>query len=338
MSDAGSITSLVARAVIDTAVQAGAAPASLFRAAGLAPDARVAAEVHVSVARYITLWDAVVEAVEDPAFGLAVAAQLRIEDNEVFGFLAMSCATLGEAFERTAKYRMLYNIGARWELQPEPDTVRLIYYPWSSRSRSAGRRAAVELSVADMAAAARQLSAGSATPIEVRFAHAVPPDLRPYRAAFGIDPVFDAALDELVFRPGLAAIPVTTFNSRLREYFDDQCKELAGTFATDAPVTARARTELISAMDGGDPSMDGVARRLGMSPRSLHRRLADEGTKYNDLLDAVRHEFAKRYLARGSVTSSEVAYLIGFQSPTAFFRAFKRWTGQTPKGFLAAPT
>ena len=76
--------------------------------------------------------------------------------------------------------------------------------------------------------------------------------------------------------------------------------------------------------------MPGVARRLGMSGRSLHRRLAEERSGFDVLLDDVRQEFAKRYLAQASVSASEVAYLIGFQSPTAFFRAFKRWTGGTP--------
>ena len=334
----GTITSVVPHLVIRAAVDAGATAGPLLRAAGLAPDVAPAADVHVPAERYIALWELVIEAVGDSAFGLRVAAQLRIEDNEVFGFLAMSCATLGEAFERTARYRELYNTGARWELQLDADVERVIHYPWPSPTRTRGRRAAIELAVADMASAARQLSAGAAAaPIEVRFAHEAPRDLRPYRAAFGVEPVFGAALDELVFARGMTAIPVVTFNSRLREYFDVQCRQLAEKFTTDAPITARARAALIASMDGGDASMDRVATRLGMSARSLHRRLSDEGTRFNDLLDDVRQEFAKRYLARRSVTASEVAYLIGFQSPTAFFRAFKRWTGLTPKAFLAAP-
>jgi AraC-like DNA-binding protein len=336
MAGIGSITSIVPYLVIQAAVDAGATPAPLFRAAGIAPDGPPAADVHVPVAQYIALWDLVIDLVGNPTFGLDVAARLRIEDNEVFGFLAMSCATLGEAFERTARYRALYNTGARWELQRDADAERVIYYPWPSKTRSPGRRAAVELAVADMASAARQLA--TATPIAVRFAHPAPRDLRAYRAAFGVAPVFGAALDELIFAPGTMAMPVTTFNSRLRDYFETLCRQLADKIAVDAPITSRTRTALMAAMDGGDSSMAAIAARLGISARSLHRRLSEEDTRFDDLLDEVREEFAKRYLARRSVTASEVAYLIGFQSPTAFFRAFKRWTGQTPKAFLAAPT
>jgi len=128
-------------------------------------------------------------------------------------------------------------------------------------------------------------------------------------------------------------MPITSFNSRLRDYFDEECRRQVGRIEGATTLAARVRTHLIGTMDGGNTAVDEVARRLGMSSRSLQRRLADEGTRYNDLLAEVRVEFAKRYLARGTVSASEVAYLIGFAEPQAFFRAFKRWTGQTPREF-----
>jgi AraC-like DNA-binding protein len=152
-----------------------------------------------------------------------------------------------------------------------------------------------------------------------------------------MEPVFGAIVDELVFPPGFESVPVRAFNSRLRDYFDVQCKQLAGKFEADAPVTARVREAIIGSMDGGDSSMGAIARRVGMSSRTLHRRLSGEGTRFDAIVDTVREEFAKRYLARSSVSATEIAYLIGFQSPPAFFRAFKRWTGRTPKEFLSTP-
>ncbi|HEY5933296.1 MAG TPA: AraC family transcriptional regulator ligand-binding domain-containing protein [Kofleriaceae bacterium] len=332
----GSISSVVPYAVIDAAARAGATTETLLHTAGLPATNRPGADTHIPASRYIELWDQVLEQVAKPGFALAVATGIELEDNEVFGFLAMSCTTLGEAFERTAKYRALYNTGARWELQIESDATRLIYYPWPIRTRSAGYRAAVELSVADMANAGRKLARETLTPIAVRFAHPAPASLRPYREALGVEPTFGALLDELVYPPGLLGLPIKSSNSRLRDYFDAQCAVLADRFVDDAPTAARARAELIATMNGGDISMEALAKRLGTSARSLHRKLADEGVRFADLLDDVRHEFAKRYLARGTVTASEVAYLTGFQSPNAFFRAFKRWTGQTPKAYQSA--
>ena len=101
----------------------------------------------------------------------------------------------------------------------------------------------------------------------------------------------------------------------------------------DVGTVEQVRKQLIAAMDGGDTSIETIAKKLGTSARSLQRRLAEEGTRYNDLLSEIRAEFAKRYLARGSISASEVAYLLGFTEPPAFFKAFKRWTGMTPREF-----
>ena len=75
---------------------------------------------------------------------------------------------------------------------------------------------------------------------------------------------------------------------------------------------------------------------MATSSRTLQRRLAEEATSYNAVLAEVRIDFAKRYLSRGTLSASEVAYLVGFTEPPAFFKAFKRWTGMTPKEFQLA--
>jgi AraC-like DNA-binding protein len=328
-----SISSLVPQAIIRIAGEAGVDPAPLLRAAGLEGDRPPANDAHLDIERYYQLWDSIMNALGDPGFPVVAGSSFRIEDNELFGFLAMSCQSLGEAFARTARYRVLYNRGARWELQQEAEATRLIWYPWVADRQRAGVRAAVEFALVDMCSAARQLARTELRPLQVHIAHGPPVRTGALRAFFGVEPSFNAPLDELVFPPDVLATPVATFNSRLRDYFDQQCRELAAQLAPDAAVAARVRRDLINAMDGGDPSMPAVSRRLGMSARTLHRRLAEEGARFEDLLDGIREEFAKRYLARGTVAASEVAYLVGFQSPTAFFRAFKRWTGGTPLAF-----
>jgi AraC-like DNA-binding protein len=333
MSDAATILSLVPYAVIRAAEKAGVDPKPLYQLNGIAPGSVPAGDAHVTIERYYETWERILAAVDIPGFPAHVASASRVEDNELFGFLAMSCESLGEAFARTARYRMLYISGARWELQQENDVTRLIWYSWPGDRTQIGVRAAVEFAMADMCSAARQLARTEVRPLEVRIAHAPIGDPGVLRTFFGVQPTFNTTLNELIFPPDVLATPIVSFNSRLRDYFEAQCLELSTHFAAEAPVAARVRKDLMAAMDGGDSSMDAVAARLGMSGRSLHRRLAEEKTRFNDLLDEVRQEFAKRYLARGTVSASEVAYLVGFQSPTAFFRAFKRWTGQTPLAY-----
>jgi AraC-like DNA-binding protein len=257
----------------------------------------------------------------------------QLEDHEVFGFLAMSCETLGQAYERTAAYRALYCVGARWELSIEPTLVRMVWYPWPGQSSEPGYRAAMDFAVADMANAIRRLGRTGPRPIEVRLAHQAPADVSGFVEYYGVEPKFSAPLYELWYAPGLTELPIIGFNSRLRDYFEEECKRLVSQMTFGASIVEPLRKQLISAMDGGDTSIETIAKQMGMSSRSLQRRLSDEGTRYNDVLQSIRTEFAKRYLAHGAISASEVAYLIGFAEPPAFFKAFKRWTGMTPREF-----
>lgn len=290
------------------------------------------------VERYFEVWQRAIALLGSDAFPLRVASQSQLEDSEVFGFLAMSCETLGEAYDKTAFYRALYAAGARWEQVPDAREDRLIWYPWPGDHRDAGYRAAMDFAVADMANAVRRLGRSGPRPVAVHLSHAAPKDIAPYREFFGVEPKFNAKLYELVYAPRLRDEPIATFNSKLRNYFDEECKKLAAAFADSSSVVAQVRRALMAAMNGGDTTIEATAKTLGMSSRSLQRHLADEGARYNDLLADVRTEFAKRYLARGTISVTEVAYLLGFTEPPAFFKAFKRWTGMTPRAFQQGAT
>lgn len=318
--------------VAQVARATGLDPEPLLRGSGLDPSTPPRPEDQLEVARYFPVWRAAVERA-GAAFPLKVAATFQLEDHELFGFLAMSCQTLGEAYERTAAVRALYCVGARWEVHEEADVTRLIWYAWPGPADDAGYRAAQEFAVADLADAIRRLGRTGPRPTAVKLAHRAPADRAALTAYFGVAPTFDTRLYELVYPPGLTSLPIATFNSRLRDYFDEECRRLVDALGGAAGLATQLRKLLIAAMDGGDTSMEAMAKRLGMSSRSLQRRLADEGTRYADVLAEIREEFAKRYLARGSLSASEVAYLLGFTEPPAFFKAFKRWTGMTPREF-----
>ncbi|MFO0607043.1 MAG: AraC family transcriptional regulator ligand-binding domain-containing protein [Polyangiales bacterium] len=311
----------------------GADASGVLAAAGVGAEPPPRVDEHVDAARYVAAWRRATELVPDPAFPLRVAASFQLEDYEVFGFIAMSCATLGEAFDRTAAYRALFLVGARWELTVEPDATRLHWCPWPGDPRDAGYRAAMTFAVVDMANAVRRLAREGPHPAAVHLAHAAPADVAAHAAHFGVAPRFGAPLYELVYPAGLRELPVGSFNSRLRDYFDEACRRVLSAQQPEARTVEQVRRRLVHAMDGGDTSIERVAKDLGLSPRSLQRRLAEEGAGYSELLGEVRVEFAKRYLARGTVSASEVAYLVGFTEPPAFFKAFKRWTGMTPRAF-----
>ena len=102
-------------------------------------------------------------------------------------------------------------------------------------------------------------------------------------------------------------------------------------------IVGRVREAIDAELRGGDPRLETVARRLAMSPRSLQRRLREQGgVAFNDVLDEMRYSAARSYLGQGDVAGAEVAYLLGFADQSSFNRAFKRWSGQTPTDYRRA--
>lgn len=170
-------------------------------------------------------------------------------------------------------------------------------------------------------------------PRRIAFRHSAPRDVSAHQELLGRAPQFESSFDGFEADAAWLSEPVRTKNVKLRDYFEKQCQLARQAFMNDPPFTALVRQRLAVSMDGGAPSMEDVARSLGKSPRSLHRHLAGEGTRFNDLLDDVRRQFAEQYLARPRLAVSEVAYLVGFNDSSAFFKAFRRWTGVTPNEY-----
>jgi AraC-like DNA-binding protein len=96
------------------------------------------------------------------------------------------------------------------------------------------------------------------------------------------------------------------------------------------------REAIGAGLRGGDPGLSSVARQLGLSPRTLQRRLSEHHAIFNEMLDTMRFGAAKSYLAQGNIAATEIAYLLGFAEQSSFNRAFRRWAGQTPSEFRRA--
>jgi len=335
----GSITSVAALVLIGAAASAGVPTAPLFSVVGLDPTAPPDPERHIRAGLYIELWAQVVEALGDPTFAARTGMAFELGALEGFGFLAMSCSTLAQAYERTRAYRALYNVGAAWELEPAQRGVsRMRWEPWLvDAAPESGRRAMNEYQVAEMLASVRTLLAEPRlVPLRICFRHGAGPEPTRLAAVYGIAPEHDAEFDGFEVREELLSRPLAFSNEPMRAYFERQCSEALAKFETDAAVTGKVRLELAHGMDGQLPSMAQVARAVGLSARSLHRALEAEGTKWSTLVDDVRCEFARRYLARPSLAIGEVSYLVGFSDTSAFFKAFKRWTGKSPGEYRAA--
>jgi AraC-like DNA-binding protein len=337
MAGGNSITSVAALALIAVVARAGKAVTPLFELIGMDPAAPPNTEHHLSAESYYELWERALQLVPDVSLPVRVGSSFDLEALEAFGFLAMSCETLRDAYERTARVRNLYNVGSRWELELDGDCMRMRWLPWRIQPRSElARRSVNEYQVAEMLTSICQMTQRRLVPRRIAFQHPAPHDISAHRELLGRAPEFEAAFDGFEADLGWLGEPLRGKNPKLRAYFEKQCERAREAFAGDPAFTALVRQRLAASMEGGGLGMAELARSLGISARSLQRRLSAEGTRYNDLQDEVRRQFAEQYLQRPALAVSEVAYLVGFNDPSAFFKAFRRWTGATPSEYRLA--
>lgn len=125
-------------------------------------------------------------------------------------------------------------------------------------------------------------------------------------------------------------IPFISRNDAMWSYFEPELKRRLAELDVDETFSARVRSALIEMLPGGESGIDDVARRLGLSKRSLQRKLGEEGTTFQKQLNHTRELLAKHYLSTTSMGTDEIAYLLGYLELNSFLRAFGSWTGTTP--------
>jgi AraC-like DNA-binding protein len=325
------------QAIVAAAAARGVPPERLLAAAGLRREELADPDGRVPRACELRLWDAVRASTGDESFGLHMAESLPVEAYGAMGFATRSSATLGEAYRRIARFVRLMRSGVRLEIVEDGAVVRLRHLPPAGEAPPS--RHAVEWFMATLVLAARRGVEPGCVPLEARFSHAAPPRVDEHRRVFGAALRFAADRDELALPAALLARPQVGAEPGLSSMLDRHLDEALARLPAGHGVIDRVRAGVVEALRRGhEPTLAQLALETRMSARSLQRRLQQEGTSLQALLEQIRAELAARYLADGGYSISEVAFLLGFSEVSTFHRAFKRWTGATPAAFRRART
>jgi AraC-like DNA-binding protein len=165
----------------------------------------------------------------------------------------------------------------------------------------------------------------------VRLAHADPGYRGEYERILGAPVTFGAHENAMLLEKRFLMHPIARQPRYAFAILSEHAERMLGELERAQTVRGRVEHLLMPALHTGAAGMDAVAARLGVSRRTLHRQLEAEGTSFAEVLDALRHQLALHYLAGERVSVNETAYLVGFSDPAAFSRAFKRWTGRSPR-------
>jgi len=280
------------------------------------------------------LWALATEQTGVPTFGLRVveAMDLGTFDVQIYAFI--SSPTLGEGLERLQRFHRLNHDAALL-------SIRRTSTEAICRHRLPGGHvlppAAAQFVLGTMVRAAREATDGRVEIREIRFEHSQPDDVSDYDRVLAAPIRFGCDANEVVLPLHALDLPLLKADPGLVAVLDRHGQALLDALPRVDSLADRVRTLLMKELQGGNPAAETIAEHLHMSVRTLARRLAEEDTSHKALLDELRSDLARRYLSDAGLAISEVAFLLGFSEPSAFHRAFKRWTGQTPRQFRSGP-
>lgn len=307
--------------------ESGVASDTLLQAIGMDP-ARLGDLNHrYSQEQVTSLWIAAVDATKDEHFGLKVARHVRPSTFHVVGY-AMSCsATLRRALERFAHSARLVSDSAVVEFRPAGDAYRL------DMDLNTGGRQPIYQTIDTMLAGVfllcEWIRGARVTPLEVSFRHHPPADSSLYSDVFHGPVRFDQPTNSITFSAGDLDALVPSANEELAMMLDEMTsKYLALRFS--GRFSRKVRDALVIQLEAGEPTKAETARLLVMTERTLLRRLQDENTTFQEVLDHLREEKAYDFLRQPDLTIDAIAVRLGFSTSSTFSRAFTRWTGQRP--------
>ncbi len=283
------------------------------------------------------LWEDGERRTMDPCLGLHMGESYHPGALGILGYVVLSCRSARDVLDRLARYAAILNDGLRVRVTREGETTLCRFEAMGGLDNYLTRapRHPIEAMCAGVTVTMRHLTGRAIEPWEVAFRHSAPQDMGEHRRIFGRDVQFDAPDNHLAFLTTDLDAAVRSSNPALLEVFERHANAVIDQLDPQGPVSRRVVHVLSERVKGITPTLDEVASELAMSARSVQRSLRAEGTSYQLLLDDVRRELAVRHLAVRGTSAAEVAFLTGFSEPSAFSRAFRRWTGSTPGTYCA---
>lgn len=265
-----------------------------------------------------------------PGLGLWAGSAVSFGELAALDYTVATAPTVGQGVERLAGYWEL-NTGGATGIDPVMDPV---HDQLSIRLRGYDYPQLRDYALAAVCLRLATVGAGPAR-AEVSGPRLAPESL--YVSKLGCPVQFDAAHTAVVLAPGAHRLVVPPRYPGLRVVIEREAERLLAAAKQRKDPLASCRRELSSLIGPGTPTLDQLAERLGTSRRKLQRLLAEHDTRFPTLVDEVRCALAEQHLRSKQVNVAEIGYLLGFSEPSAFSRAFKRWTGRTPLEFRASP-
>ena len=321
------------RVLVETAAAQGADRCGLLANAGITPEMLTMPEARISYLQFGILTANALRLTNNPALGLDFGQNLHLSHMGMLGLALMSSESLGAALETGLRhYRVL---APAWDLRLRVEPGRGLLTAHEAIPYAPFQVFATEALAVAILGMGRHLLGRSLPVRELRVSYPKPHYAERYSHFFEMPVRFDQAVNEAEFDPVVLKEPIFCADPATAKLAEQYIVAQTSAVPPVDGLLAHVRRQL-SACDGGQPTLDNIARALRTSPRSLRRGLQQIGTSYQELLEEARRNRAEAWIRSTDMTVEQIADKLGFASVRSFRRAFKRWTGLTPHAYRSA--
>jgi AraC-like DNA-binding protein len=302
----------------------------LLKRAGLSPALVADPEARMPHHAVRAFCEEAVKATGDETLGLHLAEQVRPAVFDALGYVFRSSRSFGDGLRRLAQYHRFVDDVLTLKITTAGAQARITF---ETSAPDHLTRTVSEFLLGTLTRAARvETARADLDPVAVEFTFAAPADTTAHGRFFRAPLRFGQPANTLVMHRRDLDLPFRHAEPELREVLERRVRDVIARLPPMDTVAARARAVLRAELEGGKPTAAEVGRRLGLSERSLHRRLREEGMTLRTLLHELRRDLSQRYIQEG-ISINETAFLLGYSEASAFHRSFRQWTGRTPSAY-----
>ena len=309
----------------------GIRPAEVLRRAGLPGDLFGREKAALTSDEYFRLWRGIEEEAADPAMPLRLAESLSAEAFDPPVFAALCSPDLNTALRRLATYkRLICPMALHVRVTSRSTSVELEWLEteWKPPTSLVAAEVVFFVQLARIATRKRIRPTAVKAPVALEPAAA-------YAHYLGVEGR-RGGRPSISFRREDAELPFVTANDAMWRTFEPTLRKRLSELDQAATTADRVRAALVELLPAGNASVEAVSTKLGTSKRTLQRRLNGEARSFQDVLNGTREDLARHYLGTTALTGAEISFLLGFEDPNSFFRAFHAWTGETPESVRGA--
>lgn len=314
------------------ALRMGLQTQDLLKKSGLSQSIFENSDGFIPMRDFIHFYHAILELSGDPFFGLHHGEMFQFTSLGILGLVMINGETGRDIYTKLLKFQDILGGDLSFNTV-ETDTTFSIKVLLDYERDSLVDIQCISSILAKNLKGVQLCVGNDIAPLSVNLCFPKPVDVSEYKRVFGVNVQFGQAENSITFPSSILDTKNPLADSTYSNQFEALAESILSKLDNQELYTTKVSRLILNQIDEAEISIDLIADKLALSVRNLQRKLSDEGTNFQQILNETRKTVAIKYLNDGHMAISEISYILGFSEPSAFHRSFKKWTGETPQNF-----